>query len=716
MTKNKTKRLTRTRHPERNRRRFGILLLGITLLALGVFVIRFFYISTGGKVDSANLAKERAKQYTTSQTLKAKRGTIYASDGTIIAEDASTYKIYAALNHTYVDGDKKNYVVDKDKTATVLAKYLAMSKAAILKVLDQPGLDQVEFGTAGANLSLALKQQIEKEKLPGIGFYDSPSRLYPNGVFASHVVGLAQATSSDTNKQLTGVMGLEKSFNNILKGTNGWRRTQTDTYGYELPQAKVKAKAAVDGGSVTTTLDAGMQSYLETLMTSVQNKYQPKTMTAVLMNAKTGAILAASQRPTFDPSTGSGLSSMWRDILVEDGYEPGSVMKIFTMAAAIESGTYHPNELYKSGSVTVQGSKISDWQLGGWGNIPLSQAFPRSSNVGMVKIEQEMGATTWNTYLQKFGFAQKTGIPLPGETAGNYAVKTPLEQAITSFGQGIDVNALQMMQGVTAIANKGTMIQPRIVSKTVSPPGKTTTYDRTVLGQPISSETASEVIDLMRQVVTADYGTGGAYKMPGVDLAIKTGTAQIASPKGGYLTGTNNYIFSVMGLAPASNPKYELYITMKQPQKMTAAAETILASIFKPMMTRALALDDNSTTTTSGKTVSVKAVTNDSLTAAQKVLGDQQLKVALVGTGNRVVQQLPAAGSQALAGARVILLTNGAMTMPDVSGWSKSDVLKLAQLTGKKFNLSGDGYATHQSLAKGSLLTDDAVTVTFKNQ
>lgn len=714
-------RTTNAQHPTRNRKLFGILLMALALLVLVAFVVRFVYVGLGGSVDSANLQTYREKQYARQSTLKAQRGAIYDKNGNVIAEDSSTYTVYAVIDHTYVNGSKKLYVTNKDAVATVMAKYLPLAKAKIIAYLSQPKLKQVEFGTAGAGLSLTIKQQLQAElkkaKLSGIYFTDSPSRLYPNGIFASHVVGLAQAETKDDKTSLVGVMGLEKEFNKLLTGTDGFKSSETDPYGYQLPASKTKTKKAVNGGTVYTTLDSGLQSYLETLMTAVQTKYQPKALNAVLMNVKTGEILAASQRPTFDPSTKEGLTSMWRDTLVEDSYEPGSVMKIFTLAAAIQTGTYHPNEYYESGSVKVGGSVISDWQTGGWGSIPLSQAFTRSSNVGMVKIEQEMGAKNWGTYLKKFCFGQKTGIALPGETSGSYSLKNEVSQADTSFGQGIDVNVMQMMQGVTAVANGGTMVKPRIIEKLVSKSGKVTTYKRQVVGHPISKATASQVINAMRTVVTASYGTGGAYAMSGVDLAVKTGTAQIANPKGGYLTGTNNYIFSVMGLAPASDPKYALYITMKQPQKMTEAAETILASIFKPMMTRALALSgDGSTSVTTTTNKQVPAVTNDQTTTAQSLLTKAGLTNAVVGTGNRIVQQMPAAGSAALAGSRVLLLTNGAMTMPSVSGWAKSDVLKLAQLTGKKFVLQGSGYATSQSLKAGALLGNTKVTITFKEK
>ena len=711
----KSKRSTNA-HPARNRKLFGIGLIGFTLLILGGFVLRFSFVATVGEVDSNNLAKQRQKQYRTDTVLQAQRGAILDRTGNVIAEDSNTYTIYAILDKQNKNGDKPDYVTDKAKTAKVLSRYLAISEDKILARLNptKKHVFQVEFGTPGTKLSLAIKKQIDAEKQPGIHFRETPSRLYPNGVFASHVIGIAQA--QDKGSGLTGVMGLEKQFNTVLAGDNGYRRSETDAYGYKLPNAKTKLKTPVNGGTVYTTLDSGLQSYLETLMTDVQTKYEPKGLTAVLMSAKTGKILAASQRPTFDASTGEGLGDMWRDSLVEDNYEPGSVMKIVTLASAIQSGKYHPNEYYQSGSVKLDGGTVNDWRSGGWGSIPLSKAFPLSSNVGMVKIEQEMGAGVWKSYLDKFKFGQKTGITLPGETNGRISFAQPLDQAITSFGQGIEVNVMQMMQAISAVSNDGKMLKPQIVSKVVHKNGKETVYKPEVVGQPISKETAAQVIDAMRHVVNDEDGTGVAYKMPGVDLAVKTGTGQIASAQGGYLTGDSNYIFSVAGIAPASDPKYVLYVTMKQPQKMTEPAETILASIFKPMMQRALDTTANGTVAKDTNTADVPAVTNAALTTAQDTVKKAGFDVATIGTGNKVVQQLPASGTKALRDSRVLLLTNGAMTMPDLTGWSKSDVLKFVQLTGKKFKLVGDGFVVRQSIAKGTLLGDASGTIEFKQQ
>lgn len=709
----------------RNRQIVGIILLTTVLLFFGLVVFRFFYITVSGQVDGVNLAAKTRRIYTQETVLKAKRGTIYASNGDVIAEDSSVYTIFAVINHRNVDlKGKPLYVTNVYKTAQVLSQYLSLSADQIKNYLQPTSkkINQVEFGPAGKNIDLATKNKIADAKLPGIFFRAQPARLYPNGTFASHVIGIAQLKDpskeeTDQNGQLTGVMGIEKQFNAMLTGVNGRQQVQTDLYGYELPQSKVITKKAKDGDNMTLTIDSRLQNNLETLMQGVQDKYQPLGMNAILMNAKTGAILAASQRPTFDASTKKGMAAMWRDTLVEDAYEPGSVMKVLSMAAVVDSGHYNPNATYQSGAVTLDGSTIRDWNYSGWGTIPFNQVLPRSSNVGMVHLEELMGKATWQKYLNRFHMGEKTGISLPGEVSGSYQFKQAVDQANTSFGQAINVTAMQMMQAFSAVANGGKMMQPQIVSRVTNPnTGKTKKYRPHQVGTPITAATAANVLDQMRTVVNnKEIGTGMAYQIPGVDLAVKTGTAQIADPKGGgYLTGNNNYLFSVVGMAPASNPQYILYITMKQPQKMTAPAETILASIFKPLMTRVISYGKTGSAATTD-TVSMPDVTNQSTAEAKAALANVGLNPAIIGSGTKVVQQLPRTGTKLLSGQRAVLLTNGAALMPNVTGWSKNDILKLAEITGIHVSFTGSGYAIAQSVAANSVITTaSTVTVTLK--
>lgn len=715
--KNKSSRV------RRNRISFGLVLLALVVGLFFVFIVRFSYIVGSGKMSNVNLSKKTEAKYQRDRRLTAVRGKIYDSNHNVLAEDANVYNLYAVVDKHHVSTDNKPlYVKNKQKTAKILSHYIPLSESKIYAVLNNQknGAYQVEFGNAGKSISLEVKKEIDAKNLPGIYFTKSPSRLYLNGNFASNIVGLAQPDTSDTESSgtLSGVMGIESYFNNILTGKNGYRQFETDSFGYELPNSQHVVKKPVNGADVTLTLDSRLQAYMESVIGSVAEKYDPVSMTATLMNAKNGKILAATQRPTFNPNTKVGLDSSWRNALVQDTYEPGSVMKLLSLSAAIDSGSYTPNAYYPSGSVNVDGTIIKDWNTSGWGTIPYSQAFARSSNVGFVKIEQQMGSKTWQKYLDRFGIGQKTGIQLPGESAGSIAFKRSVDQVTTAFGQGVNVNAMQMMQAFSAIANDGKMVKPQIVSEITNPSTNKVEKEKTeVVGHPVSKSTAVEVRNAMKDVINQSYGTGQVYGIPGYEIGVKTGTAQIAG-NGGYLNGNSNYIFSVVGMAPIDHPKYILYITFRQPQNMNASAEEILSSAFNPILKRTLEYSTGANIK-NVKTSKMPNLTGQSVDTAKQTLEDDGLTYSFVGSGNKVVQQLPLYEEHVLSGQRVVLLTNGAMTMPDISGWSKNDVLKLSEISGIKVKFKGDGYVTKQSIAENELLNTKStltVNLTSKNE
>ncbi|MBA1434358.1 penicillin-binding transpeptidase domain-containing protein [Bombilactobacillus bombi] len=693
----------------RDRRIIGLFFLGVIALFFIYFMGRFTYIAVSGHVGGVNLAQRTTKKYRHQKTLWAQRGTIYAYDGSKLAFSDKTYRIYAVIDKKYVGNNKKPlYVTDKKRVAQVLSKYIALSPTQIYQILT-PNINQfqVEFGNAGDNLSLNVKKAIESYHLPGIYFYSTPSRSYPNGSMAANTIGLVQMQNVGKKHLLNGSMGLEQYFNRQLQGKNGYSIRWVDPQGYTLPKTREKTKPPRQGKNIYTTIDPNYQYYLEQLVTQVNNKYQPHSMQAFVTNPKTGDILAITQRPTFDPTTKVGLNNAWRNINVQDQFEPGSVMKVMTLAAAIESHHYNPNQYYHSGAINIGGRVVKDWNQSGWGDIPLEQAFVRSSNVGMVFLEQQMGANTWLKYLKKFHIGQKTNITLPGEVSGNINFQHLSDQAITAFGQSVDVTGVQMLQALGAIGNHGKMMKPRIVSQIEDPnSGKIIKNKVQKISQPVSATTANKVLDAMRDVVQKKYGTGTVYNIDGQDIAVKTGTAQIAGANGGYLTGGNSYIYSVAGLAPASNPKYLVYITMQQPQNMDTSAEKILSEIFNPMMQRLLGTGTIENVKSSPQTILLKDVTGQSVAAAQQKLQAQQLNLGVIGTGGTVVQQLPTANSKILVNQRVVLLTNGAMTMPDVTGWSKNDLLKLSEITGKKIVLKGQGFAVQQNISAGTVLNN----------
>ena len=696
---NKTQR--QLKH-QRNRKLYGIIIFFLAALIFAIFLSRFFYIAISHSVDQVDLKQKVAELYASKTEIKAQRGTIFDADKQPIAEDTSTYSVYVVLSKSAVAFGKRQYLAEKDKpkAARILSRYLDISYQKVAALLEQKNRDvyQVELGNAGKNISMETKQKIQAAKITGIYFKASTARLYPNGVFASHLIGLAE----NRNGQLIGVMGLEKAFNKQLAGKNGVRRFEKDTRGTPIPGSKVKARAVKNGDNIYTTLDTRLQTYLETLMSQAQATYHPQEMMAILMKAKTGEILAASQRPTFNAQTKNGLTKMWRDILVEDSYEPGSTMKIFTTAAAINSGNFNADQTYKSGSMQIDGKNVYDWNRSGWGYITYQDAFIRSSNVGMAYLEQKMGAKTWLKYIRKFGFLKKTGIKLPNEVTGSIEFKYPIEQANTAYGQAINVTALQMMQGFSAIANQGTMVRPYLIKKIVDPNTKNIVYQGGTkkVGQPISQQTAKQVLNLMEDVVYNKNGTGTAFNISGYQIGVKTGTAQISNSQGsGYLTGETNYLFSVVGIAPANDPQYILYVAMKQPTTFAnGTSGQMLATIFNPMMQRALKESSESDSQNSEQ-VALKKLTGHSVTAVKRKLENQGLLVTTLGTGEKVLKQSVKSGETLLSGERIILLTSGSKLMPDLTGWSRGDAAALAKLLGIKIKIKGTGYVAQQSIA-----------------
>ncbi|MCD5552169.1 PASTA domain-containing protein, partial [Lactobacillus delbrueckii subsp. lactis] len=565
---------------------------------------------------------------------------------------------------------------------------------------------QVQFGTAGSGLSLTEKKKIQAMHLTGIKFMETPSRLYPNGVFASNVVGytVSQTNSKTQTTELEGVTGLEAYFNKILKGTNGYETSMVDSSENQLPSGSHSYKAAKDGDNLYLTIDSQLQSALETYMSKVQKNYKPKAMTAVIEDLKTGKILVASQRPTFNSQTKAGISKAGSNLLVQSSYEPGSVFKILSLAAAVNSGNYNPKSYYRSGSITVSGSTIYDWQKSGWGTIPFSQAFPRSSNVGMVYLEKKIGAKLWRKYLNMFRITHKTGITLPGEVSGSLSFSSPVDQAVTSFGQGVTVNVMQMMQVYSALANNGQMVKPQLVEKITDSSGKTIkSYKVQKVGKKIfTAQTRKVVMQNMKKVLDKEIGTGHIYYMKGKDFGIKTGTAQIAKSTGGYMTGDRDYVFSVVGITPTANPRYCIYLTMKQPSKLGSGAETILAQIFKPMMSRLVLL--NKGDKSASAVVKVPKFTGMTYAKAKKAATSNGLSLVRLGTGSKVLSQKAGVGETVSVGSTVFVLTSGKISLPDLAGWSESQIEAYASLAGIKLQLSGSGKVKSQSLAQGTVV------------
>ena len=726
--KNKIRRFMEKKNlnPMNNRKKVGIILFATSIGLFFLFAVRFSYIVIGGHVAGTSLAEKTKQLYQGSEVVKAKRGTIYDRNGVALAEDASSYSIKAILSKTYTSGDKKLYVEEKnfDKIAEILHKNLSIDKKDALNILEDGAkkeLYQVEFGSYGKNISQETKQNIEadmkKEGVAGLYFVDHQARMYPHGVFSSHFIGYAVPDKDENG--LVGKLGLESAYNDILSGKDGKIIYQKDNFQNPLPGTVAEEEKAVDGQDIYTTLDSRLQSYLETLMDQVNEEYQPEELTAVLMKAKTGEILAMGQRPTFNPETMEGLTgkdAIWRNFLVQDSYEPGSTMKVFTTAAAIEEGEFNENETFQSGKIQVEDATINDHDFGEKGVLTMRQALSWSSNVGMVILEQRLGGR-WYNYLQKLGFGQSTHSGLDDEVNGALPTLNIVDRAMSAYGQAVGVTNFQMMKAFTSIANNGTMIQPRYISKVVDPQtGEERTTQTEVLGQPFSKETTEKVREYMRDVVESEnYGIAyGVYSVPGYNVSAKTGTAQIASDTGGYQTGDTAYLYSIVEMVPSEDPDYVLYLTMKHPKTYDRMA---LAKIANPLMKRAMDFketEEDSDTETKTEKVSVADYRNLEADVAAADAQKSGLQPVVIGNGKKVQKQSTANGDQLISGEKLILYTGGDKLMPDVTGWSKADIMKLGKILGIEVSFDGDGYCVKQELAPYEKITEDKLSFTLE--
>ncbi len=667
---------------------------------------RFVYLQATGVADGQVLAVEAQKRYLKKQVLEAKRGTIFDRDGEIIAEDIPSYTVAAIL-----DPDMPQHVTDPEKTAQKLAPLLKMDVADVERILKRKA-KQVEFGPNGRGITQTLKQKIEALELPGITFIRDSKRFYPNGTFASYVVGYAQ--KDEATNEVEGKMGIEKQFNEQLKEKDGHVAYEGDPQGFKLPYADEQIVPPQNGKNIYLTIDKHIQTFLEDAMNAVEKQYAPKKIIAIVADPKTGAILAMSTRPSFDPNK-RNIENYFNDA-ISYPYEPGSTMKIFTLAAAVNEGVFQPNETYQSGSYQVGPHRVRDHNKVGWGQITFLEGVQRSSNVAFAKIVREkLGEDRFLQYLHRFHFNEPTGIELPGEKTGNILYRYPIEKVTTGFGQGTSVTPIQQVQAATAIANGGKMMKPYVVDRIVDPEsGKTVVkHEPTVVDTPISKQTAEKVLDILETVVTSEKGTGRPYQIEGYRVAGKTGTAQIPDPKGGYLTGHQNYIFSFLGMAPRENPRLIMYVAVQQPNiSYTETGAAPVSMIFNSVMKSSLQYLNIQPTVEKKrvkkeKSISLPSYVGQSVEQATQSLKNQGLHVTIIGKGTKVRAQFPKAGEHIVAPDRVLLQTDGNAMMPDVTGWSLRDVMKLAELLQLKPSFIGSGYVFRQNITPGAVVKPD---------
>lgn len=699
---------------KKNRKKTIRAMMGLAGFLLLIFGIRLTQIMVFGTVNGQDLSEQAQNLYDRSSILSAQRGTIYDVGGNPLAMDATSYSLYAVLTDEWSEPEDPQYVVDKKNTAQVLSQYIDLTADEILERLNTQDASQVEFGTAGQDLTYAEMKAIDDQNLPGIMFNETPTRMYPNGVFASHLIGYAEYMEAGTaiDSRLTGQMGLELSMDGILKGTNGRKSYQSSSTNVELSGTGQVEEETTDGSDAYLTLDSRLQTYLETLMTEVYEKYEPTSMTVMLVEPETGEIVAASQRPTFNLETKEGIDDMWQNLLVEKAYEPGSTIKVLTVAAAIEEGVFDPDSFYDSSPVTMGGSTIADYNGIGWGVITELEGLSQSSNTLMIHLVKEMGYDVWESYIREFGLLQETGSGFANEASGSMNYDYEADKVTTGFGQGIYVTPYQMMQAFTAIANDGNMMKLQLVNR-YEEDGTMQVVEPEVVSSPISKETANKTLEYLQSVVYADTGTGAAYDLDDYTVSAKTGTAEVFNLETNtYEAGLTKYLYSVVGFVPSENPQYVLYITAEQPKNLETTASDMMTKIYTPLLTRALeynALGDSESVVTA----TVPDVSGLTVGEAQQNLSDASfVNVEVIGDGEKIVSQTPAVNEEVSVTQPIFLMSDDTNpTMPDFTGLNASASQALTSLLGIEVELEGEGVVVGQSIAVGEQVNNDKTIV-----
>ncbi|QWH17888.1 PASTA domain-containing protein [Bacillus mycoides] len=667
-------------------------------------LLRIFYIQAVGVVHNVNVKDLADEQQNKNGVLEANRGTIYDQNGKVLVQDSTTYRIVVNLKG-------KDKLKDKEDTAQRLADALEVDKEEIMKNFHE-GRTQVEIGKIGRNLSREAKEEIKHLKIPGVSFTTEKARVYPNEDFASYILGFARP---DDKGNAEGKFGLEESLDKYLRSTNGNVKYVGSRSGIPLTNNIGKVEPAKNGNNVYLTLDKQINSFLEDAMNKAEQHYDPSMLVGIIADPKTGKILAMSSKPSYNPNKGD--IEYFLNDPIANAFEPGSTMKVFTLAAAINEGVYNGKEYFQSGKYSVGSAEIKDHNGGyGWGSITFDEGFERSSNVAFSILEDQLlKPNKFKKYMNKFGFNQKTGIDLPGESKNTLLLNTQIQQVTTSFGQGSTVTPIQIVQAAAAIANDGKMMQPYIVDKVVNPTNKQVIMENQPkeIGNPIKKETAEEVRNLMERVITSSKGTGTMYKIDGYPIGGKTGTAQIPNPENGrYMEGKDNYIFSFLGMAPIDDPQLVVYLAIKQPKlKGNEYGAQPLAEIFKPVMKNSLEYlkvkpytEKQMADATKQSEIKVQNYVNQTMDTVKNIAEKEKLQPVLLGEG-KIIKQYPQTGEVMSEGDRIFLVGNN-VKMPNLKGWSMRDVMYFSKLLKLDLKTTGTGYVSSQSIEKGQYIQE----------
>ena len=707
-------------------------------LVVGVFflanVLRLGYLQI---FQAEDWQRRAVSQQMRDTVVSAKRGPIYASDMTPLAESADVWKIImspkniAGCDWEDLEGVDENQTLTKEQGVEMIRTRIAKDLSEMFgldydKLYTQTGKTHSQYEVIKSkveyNDKVAFTEWVEKNGL-SYAFYiiTDYKRYYPQGTMASNILGF---TGTDNN----GLEGLEAKYEAVLSGTPGRIVTAQNGIGDDMPTTMEYTKVvdAEDGYGLVTTIDPTVQMYTEKyLAEAVEATGVLNRGVAIVMDVRSGAVLGMSTKGDYDPNdpftianpttkellatlSGDEQSAavsaarqlQWNNKAITETYEPGSVFKVFTTAMALEEGLANENTSFNcAGSINVAGWNISCHTRSHVGVLNLREAISVSCNPYFVQLGLRVGPSTYYKYFNGFGFTEKTGIDMNGEmsNAGLYhGYPTLAEQesslATASFGQTFKVTPVQMITAMCAVANGGKLVTPHVVSKVLDSDGNAvSTTDTKVKRQIISADTSRRICNILGDIVNGG-GSKNAY-VPGYRVAGKTGTSE----KRDTVENTDDVVASFCGFAPADDPKVAVLVLLDDPQTEVRYGGTLSApvaqKIFESILPHLGVEPSYTNEELASLSRAVPPVTGQSTAVAQNKMSNAGLKATIVGKGGTVVRQVPEAGQSIPAGGTVLLYTEEdavtMVTVPSFYGRSVTEVNALAAQMGLNIQMTG---------------------------
>ncbi len=669
-----------------------VMFLFIVLIVL--LVIKFSSVAISGRSNSVNLETFFNNKYTRSKVVSAKRGNIYDRNGKPLAITLNDYKIYAIIDETYI-----NRVTSFEMFSEKVSEVTDCDKSFFMNILDRnKGLFQVEFGQCGI-IDLFQKQELESLDIDGLFFMNHYSRFYPNNNYLSHMIGY----TNYENETLVGITGIEKQYDEILSGENGESKYLIDKYGDVLVGSEIVTEP-MHGSDIYLTIDVAIQHMLEKEVVKVWEDTNPEAINATITNSNDGSILASISYPSFNLNEKDIM--FHNDHVATISYEPGSIMKPYVYASAIDLKMYNGESKFLSGEIEFGDTVIKDYNQTGWGYISYDKGFYHSSNVAIVKLLTDV--IKWNDfsdYTQKFGFGRVTNVGLPLEASGKIPYGNSYSMVTSGFGQGMLSTPLQHLQAFSSFLNDGDMLQPQLIHKISNNEETTYNFEKIIAGKPITSETSLKVRELLIGAVEDEASVAKSFRLSNYKVLGKTGTAQIANNLG-YIEGENYYSFIGSAYEKESNPKFTMYVGVKNPDSEYSNTNFHTAHIFTSVMSSVLEYDKKIVELDK---VKLEPIILDDYIGKERftaIIDAQQvgLNPIVLGNGDLIINQMEAQGMKVAYGNKILLYTGGTIRMPNIINWSKSEIKLFEKISGIEVRYNGYGYVSNQSIEAGTII------------